>query len=218
MKVLFLFFILTVQLNAYAQVCSDIMWSGFAKTYHCRFIRIESDCAQHISNVPKLSDLSDTIWMLSLSNIRQKLDPEIQRMKNSYLEIDEIRNKNIRVFLRQNKDLIDRSFYMVPDKHVMFFGQEKRFMYSTKTAEKFFKFIDKNYQEYFLRYVPYLRREMPWDQIEKLEKGLSFEQALDALAEINTNGCTNLLRRYKLMITIEDLGRAVLDHHFRSLI
>ena len=94
----------------------------------------------------------------------------------------------------------------------------KKIKLGKRDLPKFFKFIDQNYQDYYMRYIRILDREIPWEEIRKIEKGLNFGQVLGSLNDLNSNHCEKLLRRYKLEITWKDLARETLDNYFQNLL
>lgn len=222
MKKLFFLISLLTSLPLYAFTCTEFLEKKIINIHSCRYGGFHKvDCPKIFNQYESFKSLMKATWPLKLNSVLTQNSSHIpQSYEVSYAQIKDIqdlRGKEIKNYFKTYHKQI-RNSVLGNVEYNVFRGLSSEHKYGKSFFPDFFRYIDKNYQDYFMRYVRILNREIPWDELEKIEKGLSLGEVLISLEDLNQNKCSFLMERYGLKITWQDVARETIDNFFKNLL
>lgn len=205
MKTFFFVALAIFQVNSYASLCTDMMDEKILTIANCRH-KHKNECSDLQSEYESLSTLSKARHLLKLAEVMDDT------------EADHLRGDELVSFLNKHHDSTKGKLLSFDMKHFYGGGLPLPVTYSKSYYKNIVQFFDTSHEDYFLRYVRILNREIPWEEINKLEKGLTFGEIKSSLKELNSSKCPMLMKRYGLRISWKDVAREALDNHFKNIL
>lgn len=208
MKPIFVLMLSLLTINAYSSVCTDVLDDSIVEIANCRLSNQNKKC-------PELQNQYESLSTLSLARHLLKL-PEAINVET----VVDLRGEDIISFLKENDKAIKGSLLFYAHRFNASYGSNgpRAAAYSNQFYSNVIHFADENYQDYFLRYVRILNREIPWAEIRNLEKGLSLGELTSSLNDLSQNKCQKMMKRYGFRISWKDVMREALDNHFKNIL